>query len=107
MGPHSVPVTLVKRTKGEPDDFGNDTWAEASTVVRGVVSPGSSIESVQGQDTLTDQPTVYLDPGTDLTHLDAVVIAGLQYEVDGLPTVWRHPLTGWTPGIEVRLRRST
>lgn len=104
--PYTVTVTLVTRTKGTPDAFGNDTWTESTSDVQGVRAPGGSVEQIQGMDTLTAQPTVYLPPGTDVGYLDAVVIAGHRYEVDGEPVHWRHPLTGWYPGVEVKLRRS-
>lgn len=99
-------VTLVRRTKGTPDAFGNDTWTTATRPVKGVVAPNGGVEQIQGRDTLVTQPTVYLPAGTDVTHLDAVVIDGLTYEVDGEPINWVHPLTGWRPGVEVKLRRA-
>jgi hypothetical protein len=107
MAPFTRPVTVVKRTRGLPDAFGNDTWTTSASVVRGVFAPGASVEQIQGQDTLVTQPIVYLPAGTDVTHLDAVVVDGVTYEVDGSPSDWTHALTGWRPGIEVRLRRAT
>jgi endonuclease YncB( thermonuclease family) len=101
-------VTLIRRTKGVPDAFGNDTWTTAATPVQAVYAPGSSSENVgQGRDALTLQPTVYLPGGTDVRAVDAVVIDGDTFEVDGEPIDWRHALTGWNPGVEVRLRRVT
>lgn len=107
MAPFTVPVTVVTRTKGAPDALGNDTWTEVGTVVKGVFAPGTSVEQIQGQDALVIQPTVYLSAGTDVSYLDAVIVAGERYDVDGSPNAYVHPLTGWTPGIEVRLRRAT
>lgn len=102
----TTPVTLVHRTVGTPDVMGNDTWTETTSDAKGVFAPGASVEQVQGQDALVVQPIVYLPAGTDLTYLDAVVIDGDRYEVDGSPNAYRHPFTGWMPGIEVRLRRA-
>lgn len=107
MAAFTRPVTIVRRTKGAPDAFGNDTWTTVGAVVQAVVAPVSGSEQVQGRDTLTEQTTVYLAAGTDISHLDAVVIGGQSWEVDGAPVVYEHALTGWRPGIEVRLRRVT
>jgi hypothetical protein len=50
---------------------------------------------------------VYLPAGTVVGAIDAVQVAGQTYEVDGSPNDWQHPLTGWRPGVEVRLKRVT
>lgn len=105
MVPYRTPVTLVRRTKGPwPDSFGNDVYTESTSAVWAVYAPGSSTEQVQGRDTVTTTATIYLDAGTDVAAIDAVIVAGQRFEVDGAPTTWSSPLTGWTPGIEVRLR---
>lgn len=105
--PFGEQITLVHRTKGTPDAYGNDTWTTTTTTVTGAFNPGSSVESVQGQDLLTVQPAVYLPAGTPLAAIDAVQIRGLTYEVDGSPNTWVNPFTGWQPGVEVRLKRVT
>lgn len=105
--PFGQPITLVKRVKGAPDSFGNDTWTTTTTAVVGAFAPVASVELVQGQDVITTQPTVYLPAGTDVSALDAVQIDGKQYEVDGDPHNWVNPYTGWHAGLEVRLRRVT
>lgn len=105
--PFGQPITLVIRTKGEPDSFGNDTWTTTTTTVAGAFNPGASAELVQGQDILTVQPTVYLPPGTVVGAIDAVQVGGEQYEVDGSPNTWTNPFTGWQAGVEVKLKRVT
>lgn len=107
MLPFGQPVTLVKRVKGPPDGYGNDTWSAAETIVRGGFYPGQSSEFVQGQDLLYVQPVVYFPPGVDLAAVDAVRIDGHLYEVDGVPSVWHNPLNGANPGVEVHLKRVT
>lgn len=107
LSPFRTVVTLVTRTKGAPNDFGNDTWTETGRVVLGAFAPGTSTEQVQGKDSLTVQPTLYLGPDVDVSYLDAVIVDGLKYEVDASPNAYAHALTGWTPGIEVKLRRAT
>lgn len=104
MAAFPTTVTLVRRTKGAPDAFGNDTWTTAASTAKGIFAPGSSQEQINARDTLTVQPIVYLAPGADVRHIDAVIVAGRTYEVDGEPTVWTSPWTGWSAGVEVRLR---
>jgi hypothetical protein len=105
--PFGQPVVLVKRIKGQPDDYGNDTWTTEEVTVTGAFNPGTSLEQVQGQDLLVVQPSVYLPPDVDVAAVDAVKIGGLQYEVDGAPNRWANPFTGWSAGVEVKLRRTT
>lgn len=102
-----VQVVLVRRTKGPLDALGNDTYIDsASAPVNAVWAPGGSTEQIQGRDTLTITGTLYVAAGTNLSHLDAVLVNGQRFEVDGDPIDWRSPLTGWAPGIEVRVRRA-
>jgi hypothetical protein len=105
--PFGEPITLVTRTKGQPDALGNDTWTTATTSVRGAFNPGTSVESVQGQDLLVTQPSVYLPAETVVGAIDAVQVGGLTYEVDGSPNNWRNPFTNWQPAVEVKLKRVT
>lgn len=100
-------VTLVRRAKATPDAFGNDTWTETTSQATAIYVPGGGSEQTQGRDSLIDQPAVYLPAGTDVRHIDAVVIGSDRFEVDGEPQIWTSPLTGWAPGVEVRLRRAT
>jgi hypothetical protein len=100
-------VELVTRTKGPPDALGNDTWTAITTTARGAFAPAGSVEQVQGQDTVTTQPKVYLPPDTKLTAVDAVTVDGVTYEVDGVPELWVNPFTGHRFGIEVRLKDVT
>lgn len=105
--PFGQTVSLVKRAKGAPDPLGNDTWTTTSTLVRGAFDPGTSVESVQGQDLLVTSPRVFLPAGTDVDAVDAVDVAGARYEVDGSPNDYTNPFTGWQPGVVVQLKRAT
>ena len=105
--PFGEPITLITRTKGAPDARGNDTWTPTTTTVTGAYNPGTSVELVQGQDLLTVQPSVYLPPGTVVSAIDAVQVAGLTYEVDGSPNEMTSPWTGKDFGIVVKLKRVT
>jgi hypothetical protein len=105
--PFGQSVSLVKRTKGVPDALGNDTWTTTSTTVRGAFDPGTSVESVQGQDLLVTSPRVFLPAGTDVGAIDAIDVAGSRYEVDGSPNDYTNPFSGWRPGVVVQLKRVT
>lgn len=105
--PFGRSVSLVRRSKSGTDAYGNDAFTTTSTVVRGAFAPGGSTEQVQGQNVLITQPTLYLPAGTDVSSVDAVDIDGDRFEVDGSPNDWTSPFTGWSPGVEVRLKRVT
>lgn len=107
MAPFTQTVTLVRRTKGEPDDLGNDTWTETEVDVQAVVGVINGSEQLQGRNTGTKRAPIYLAPGTDVERVDAVVIAGESWEIEGEPTRYMHALTGWRPGVEVNLIRVT
>jgi len=100
-------VTLVGRTVSGQDAYGNDVYTEVQSTVPGVFAPGGSTEQVQGQDMVISQPTVYLPAGTDVTAVDAVIVGSVRYDVDGAPSDWRSPFTGWQAGVQVRLKSVT
>lgn len=64
----------------------------------------------RGREGVISSLTLYAPAGADLLATDQVEItsgpvAGL-YELDGEPFEWTSPYTGWTPGLEVSLRRA-
>jgi hypothetical protein len=103
--PFTQTVMLVRRTKGGQDSFGNDTFTEAASPVQAVVALRTGTEQSSGRESLSERLSVYLPAGTNLSYLDAVLVAGERWEVDGDPTAYTHALTGWTPGVEVGLVR--
>lgn len=105
--PFGDPVTLHSRTVTGQDTYGNDVLTDVTSTTVGAFAPTGSTELIQGQDTVITQPSVYLPAGTDVTALDRVTIRGVTYDVDGTPQDWRHPVTGWQPGIVVRLQNVT
>lgn len=104
---YSTPMTLISRSVIGVDADGNDKFGEIRTDVLGTFAPGSSAEVVQGRDTVTTTPSIYLPSGTVVAAIDAVVIGGVRYEVDGVPPVWDSPYSGTSFGIEVKLREVT
>lgn len=99
-------VTFLWRTESGRDAHGNPTWTWAETVVSGcVVWPTGSTEQTHGQDQTSERLTVMAPYGTEVRSTDQARVRGLVYEVEGLPSSWRSPLTGTRAGVEVRLER--
>jgi hypothetical protein len=97
------PMIVCTRTVTGTDSDGNDVYSEAQTTVSGAYAPGGSTELIQGRDTVTTQPIVYLPAGTVVNPADNIIVAGVRYLVDGSPNNWANPFTGWVPGVEVKL----
>lgn len=87
------------------DRYGNTApdWASAtSRTVNGWVAQTGSIEILLGRDSTTTVGVVFLPAGDPITYADRVQIAGVTYEVDGVP------LRPWSRRsehhVQVRLR---
>lgn len=99
-------VTLVTRTRSGVDSDGNDVLTETPTDVAGcVVWPRGSSELLQGQDTTIAGLWVLFPAGTTVTAIDAVIVDGDTWEVDGDPEQHRSPFTGRSPGVVVALSK--
>lgn len=106
--PDAEDVTLVSRAVSGQDSYGNDVYGEMQTVIPGCpVWPRSSSENVQGGDLTVVGVATLLPSGTDVAAVDAVLIGGLRYEVDGEPAHYRSPFTNLDPGVLLNLRRVT
>lgn len=105
---HGETVTLHSRTVSVRDVDGNDIYASVdSTIDDCGFDPGGSLELVQGQELVTTTPTIYAPSGTVVNPLDQITVRGQIYDVDGGSNDWRSPLTGWTPGVVIKLKRVT
>lgn len=101
--PFGREIVLLRRSPSTTDDYGDQTGVATEETVIGAFAPGGSAEA-NGTGVVISHPTVYLPPGiAHLSAIDAVKVDGVLYEVDGLPIVWQNPMSGWTPGVEVRL----
>ena len=104
--PAGETVVLLRRTQTGRDAHGNAVWSIAETLVEGcAVWPTGSTEQIQGQDQTSERLTVLAPYGTDIRSTDQARVRGLAYEVVGLPSSWRSPLTATRAGVEVRLVR--
>lgn len=94
------------------DEYGSPSaerdWSAATeTVIEGcAVAPRSSSEvDDPGRTAVIVGLSVFLPAGSVVSPHDRMLVRGETYEVEGEPGVWRSPFTGWTPGVEVALRR--
>jgi hypothetical protein len=98
-------VVLHSRTASGRDSLGNDTFTTVDTTITGCgFDPGGSVELVQGQVLVTTTPTLYAPTGTVVNPIDQVTVRGVLHDVDGGSNDWRSPLTGWSPGVAVKLK---
>lgn len=102
-------VTFVTRTQkkdadGNPvyDDLGNVVYDETEATDDGwLFAPAGFTELVQSQDTVISNPSLYkLGATSTPSAVDAVIVDGVTYEVDGQPQLW--PL-----GVVIRLENAT
>lgn len=103
--PHGEPISVVTRTaSGQRDSAGNVTKPVESTVTyTGAFDPAIGFDQQSGQ--VSSQPQAYLPFNAAVSSSSVLVIRGKRYEVDGEPAPWRNPFTGWSPGVQVPLRR--
>lgn len=100
-------IFITRTVTGIPDADGNDVFSTSSVAVPGCLfAPGGGSETLGNQDTVVDQPTLYVPTGTVVpSPIDAVMVMGLTYEIDGSPNSWPSNPTGYS--IVIRLRAVT
>ena len=101
-------VALVRRVRSGRDAYGDDVFTEDTATLTNVPAwPTSSRENDQGAATVYDLVTVFLPPDTDVTSIDAVLVFGGRYEIQGRPERFVSPFDGFNPGLPVSLERVT
>lgn len=101
--PYAQEITLLHRVLAEPDGYGNDTYTDVPEQVQGcVVQPAGSSEQIQLTDQVSTDVTVFMPYGTQISALDALVINGTRYEIQGIPQQWRSPFSGHTSPLQIR-----
>lgn len=105
--PHGVMVTLRSTTTTD-DELGNSTtvtvesqWGPCG------VAPRYALESTDSRTPAVIVGKTVYGPTVAIDSDDTLVIDGVEYQVDGLPGVWRNPFTGWDAGIEVPVKRAS
>lgn len=117
--PATVGVTLVIVRPMGRDRYGDPIDGEATrfevhgcAVAPRVGGPGTASADLEarGREGVREGLTAYLPFGPDgeppdVRHTDIVEFDGKLWEIDGEPSVWRSPFTGWPAGVEVALTR--
>lgn len=115
MFPTGKTVVVVHRTIVR-DAVGNETITETgqtshdnvAVAPRPAEPQGELAEQVSRSRTLlVSGLTVFLPADAVVDADDRLEIDGELYEIDGLPTNWESPYTGWRPGMAVAARRVT
>ena len=104
--PYGITVTL-RSTVTATDDYGNETTVVTESAWGPcAVAPRTSSESTDPHSpALIVGQTVY-GPEVSIDSDDVLVIDGEEWQVEGMPGVWRSPFTGWAPGIEVPIKKA-
>lgn len=103
------PVQIVRRgPSGTTDDYGNEIPGETvvSTVCEFQNQRGrSDAEDGSHNELAESRWDVFLPADTDITSGDALIVDGLEYEVDGEAWPVRNPLTQTMSHVEVTVKR--
>lgn len=100
-------VTIVHRSAGPANDLGIPATVETQTTVDGcTVVPLTTQEEVSDVDQVVTRWRLFGPPDMAVTVTDAVIVNGLEYEVDGDPQVWPD-FRGVPHHLECYLRRAT
>jgi hypothetical protein len=110
MFPYGETVTRLRATTVTDPYSGEETgksWTDPNiALIEGCAfNPGDSTEPLQdARQSVITRPTVYAPYNADIAAADRLVVRGTTYEVDGRPLPWKSPFTGWTPGLEIKLK---
>jgi hypothetical protein len=100
------PETFVIHSRGVTgaDSDGNDVYGDTDTTTTGAFAPAGSTELIQGQNTVLEHDTIYLEDGAPVPEpTDQITARGQRYDIDGRPQVFHNPFTGDEPGPVVTL----
>lgn len=105
----NLPCQLVRRgPSGDEDDYGNELQGET------VVSTVCEFQSVRSRGDQEDGShnelaesrwNVFLPADTDVASGDALIVSGVEYEVDGEAWLARNPRTQGVSHVEVTVKR--
>lgn len=107
--PYAQTITLVRRVLAPgKDSFGNDAYTDVPVQISNcVVQPAGSNETIDFNDVVSTDITVFVPYDADVSPLDALIINGTKYEVQGVPQQWRSPFSGRTSPTQVRATEVT
>ncbi len=99
-------VTIVRRTLGSVDDYGNPTATTSNVTVTGcLVGWGMTNEpALADADPVATQVTLYMPAGTTVQDGDEFIVRGDTFVKDGMAQAWSSMLNV-SKGVVVMLRR--
>lgn len=101
-------VTIRRRTVSGTDEYGNNVYSSVTEDIGlCVVQPAASGEQLQFADQLSTGITVFFPENTDVAYIDAVIVDGNEYEVQGSPNEWVSPFSGRTAPVQVQATKVT
>lgn len=99
------PGTVTDPYSGESsEDWGSATQRAVDGI--GVADGGSAEPLQDARNALEADYDLFFPPTETVTRADRVIVRGDQCQVVGKPFLWRHPMTGWTPGLVVQVKLS-
>lgn len=102
-------ITVRRDSPGGFDVYGSPVAGTTTeTVITGcAVAPRYSTESTErGRQGVIVGLTVFAPFGSDILYTDRIVVASVEYRIEGEPASWANPFTGSTPGMEIALTRA-
>jgi hypothetical protein len=102
-----IPATLTTVTAGERDDMNHPAEVTATESVLVWVHPEMSSEDTGTRPVATTRFVGYLLPCTEPTGTSRLTIGTAEYEFDGPPKEWTHPMTTRRIGWEAALVRTS
>lgn len=91
-------------------DRHGDTTVTVKGTLKCAFAPAGSFENTDQRQQVDRAASLLESPPSDVEvkATDRVRLPdGTVWEVDGAPEQWGHPMSGWRPGREIRIRRVT
>lgn len=96
-------VTILHRYVSGQDEFNNDVYDYKSEDVGNCsVQQSTSREAIAFTEQVITGIVVFVPFGTDIGYLDAIIVDGVQYEVNANPEKWTSPFSGRSAPIRVQ-----
>jgi hypothetical protein len=99
----TTPCTIITKTAGALDEYGDATITEASTVTRCHLEQDQSFEQAGAVEETVWR--VWLPPDAVLDGLDSLLISGSRYNLTGDPWPVVHPPSGRVDHLELHAKR--
>lgn len=98
---HPVTITIVQKIVSGQDEFNNDVYEETTFDVVGSIQPSTSRENLNFADQSTSGVVAFVPYGTDVQYIDAFIVGGVRYEVNGQPDIWTSPFSGTSAPVRM------